>query len=212
MAMVNLVLNGSAEDFLTSIAKNIKAEIDSFFAELRKEGKYEMFKTLPPFAQRVTFFQEVGYGSRPYKKYRDAIRSWILYGNWHEIPTGEWWHSLCTIKEDAGSRADEIKKLESKYEPSYWRYHDTFGLDEMEKMRKGLIEGNPILRDNNISLGLRKELFDAALKGSEEDKKYQKYFDTFVKKVVSSMISNYLLEDGEVDAYYRQYTRITEKA
>lgn len=212
MAMMNLVLNGSAEDFLTSIAKNIKAEVDSFFGELRKEGKYEMFKTLPPFAQRVTFFQEVGYGSRPYKKYRDAIRSWILYGNWPEISHDEWLHSLCTIKEDAGSRADEIRKFESKYESSYWRYYDTFGLDEMEKMRKALIEGNPILKDNNIPLGLRKDLFNAALKGSEEYKKYQKYFDAFVKKVVSSMISNYLLGDGEVDSYYRQYTRITEKA
>ena len=212
MAMMNLVLNGSAEDFLTSIAKNIKAEVDFFFGELRKEGKYEMFKTLPPFAQRVTFFQEVGYGSRPYQKYRDAVKNWILYGNWHEIPDKEWWHSLCTIKEDAGSRADEIHKFESKYESSYWRYHDTFGLDEMEKMRKALIEGNPILMDNNIPLGMRKDLFNAALKGSEEYKRYQGHFDSFVKKVVSSMISNYLLEDGEVDSYYRQYTRITEKA
>lgn len=209
---MHLVLNGTAEDFLTSIAQHIKGEVSTFFGELRKEGKYEMFKELPPFAQRVTFFHEVGYGSRPYQKYRDAIKSWILYGNWHEIPDGEWWHSLCTIKEDAGVRADEIHKFESKHESSYWRYRDTFGLDEMEQMRKGLIEGNPILRDQNISLGLRKELFEAALKGSEEYKKYQKSFDAFVKKVVSSMISNYLLEDGEVDAYYRQYTRITEKA
>lgn len=212
MAMMNLVLNGSAEDFLTSIAKNIKAEVDSFFGELRKEGKYEMFKTLPPFAQRVTFFQEVGYGSRPYKKYRDAIRSWILYGNWHEISNDEYLHSLCTIKEDAGSRADEIHKFESKHEPSYWRYHDTFGLDEMEQMRKALIEGNPILMDNNIPLGMRKDLFNAALKGSEEYKKYQKYFDAFVKKVVSSMISNYLLYEGKPTAWNQQYTRITEKA
>lgn len=212
MAMMNLVLNGSAEDFLTSIAKNIKAEVDSFFGELRKEGKYEMFKTLPPFAQRVTFFQEVGYGSRPYKKYRDAIRSWILYGNWHEISNDEYWHSLCTIKEDAGSRADEIRKFESKYESSCWRYYDTFGLDEMEKMRKALIEGNPILKDNNIPLGLRKELFNAAWKGSEEYKKYQKHFDAFVKKVVSSMISNYLLYEGKPTAWNQQYTRITEKA
>lgn len=212
MAMMNLVLNGSAEDFLTSIAKNIKAEVDSFFGELRKEGKYEMFKTLPPFAQRVTFFQEVGYGSRPYMKYRGAIRSWILYGNWQEISNDEWWHSLCTIKEDAGSRADEIRKFESKHESSYWCYYDIFGLDEMEKMRKALIEGNPILMDNNIPLDMRKSLFNAALKGSEEYKKYQKRFDAFVKKVVSSMISNYLLVDGEVDSYYRQYTRITEKA
>ena len=212
MAMMNLVLNGSAEDFLTSIAKNIKAEVDSFFGELRKEGKYEMFKTLPPFAQRVTFFQEVGYGSRPYMKYREAIRNWILYGNWHEISNDEYLYSLCTIKEDAGSRADEIHKFESKHESSYWRYYDTFGLDEMEKMRKALIEGNPILMDNNIPLGMRKDLFNAALKGSEEYKKYQKHFDIFVKKVVSSMISNYLLVDGDVDSYYRQYTRITEKA
>lgn len=212
MAMMNLVLNGSAEDFLTSIAKNIKAEVDSFFAELRKEGKYEMFKTLPPFAQRVTFFQEIGYGSRPYMKYRDAVKSWILYGNWQEISNNEWWHSLCTIKEDAGSRADEIAKFGDKYESPYWRYRDAFGLDEMEQMRKALIEGNPILKDSNIPLDMRKSLFNAALKGSEEYKKYQKYFDYFVKKVVSSMISNYLLEDGEVDAYYRKYTRITEKA
>ena len=212
MAMMNLVLNGSAEDFLTSIAKNIKTEVESFFGELRKEGKYEVFKTLPPFAQRVTFFEEIGYGSRPYMRYRDAIRNWILYGNWQEIPDKEWWHSLCVIKEDAGARADEIAKFESKYESSYWHYHDTFGLDAMEKMRKTLVESNPILMDSNIPLGKRKDLFNAALKNNEEYKKYQKYFDSFVKKVVSSMISNYLLEDGEVDSFYRQYTRITEKA
>ena len=211
MAM-NFVLNGTAEEFLTSIAQHIKGEVDSFFGELRRDGKYTMFKELPPFAQRVTFFQEVGYGSRPYQKYRDAIKSWILYGNWHEIPDGEWWHSLCTIKEDAGTRADEIHKFESKHENSYWRYRDSFGLDEMEQMRKSLIEGNPILMDNNIPLGMRKDLFNAALKGSEDYQKCQKNFDTFVKKIVSSMISNYLLEDGEVDADYRQYTRITEKA
>lgn len=212
MAMVNLVLNGSAEDFLTSIAKNIKAEVEFFFDELRKEGKYEMFKTLPSFAQRVTFFKEVGYGSRPYIKYREAIRNWILYGNWQEIPDNEWWHSLCVIKEDAGSRADEIHKFESKHESSYWRYHDTFGLDEMEQMRKALIEGNPILMDNNIPLGMRKNLFNAALKGSEEYKKCQKYFDAFVNKVVSSMISNYLLYENKPTAWNQQYTRITEKA
>ena len=211
MAM-HLILNGTAEDFLTSVAQHIKGEVSSFFGELRKEGKYEMFKELPPFAQRVTFFHEVGYGSRPYQKYRDAIKSWILYGNWHEIPDGEWWHSFSTVKEDAGVRADEIHKFESKYESSYWRYWDTFGLDEMEKMRKALLEGNPILKDNNIPLGLRKELFNAALKGSEEYQKYQKSFDRFVNRVVSSMISNYLLNDDEVDSYYRHYTRITEKA
>ena len=212
MIMNTLVLNGSAEDFLTSIAKNIKREVDSFFDKLRRDGKYTMFKELPPFAQRVTFFQEVGYGNRPYMKYREAIRDWILYGNWQEIPNEERWYSLHVIKEDAGSRADEIKKFARQSEPSYWYYRDTFGLDEMEQMRKALIEENPILMDANISLYLRKDMFNAALKGSKTYQTYQKQFDNFVKKVVSSMISNYLLEDEEVDTYFRQYTRITEKA
>ena len=211
MAM-HLILNGTAEDFLTSVAQHIKGEVSSFFGELRKEGKYEMFKELPPFAQRVTFFHEVGYGSRPYQKYRDAIKSWILYGNWHEIPDGEWWHSFSTVKEDAGVRADEIHKFESKYESSYWRYWDTFGLDEMHEMRKSLIEGNPILLDQNISMDMRRSIFNAALKGNADYQKCQKCFNTFVNKVVSSMISNYLLNDDEVDSYYRHYTRITEKA
>lgn len=203
------VLNGSAEDFLISVAKNIKSEVESFFADLRKDGKYEAFKELPPFAQRVTFFHEFG---NPYKTYRDEIRSWILFGDWHEIPNEEWWHSLTTIKEDAGSRADEIAKFQSKHEYSYWRYHDSCGLDFMNQMRKSLIESNPILADKNIPLPMRRDLFNAALKGNEEYKKCQKCFNDFVKKVVSSMISNYLYEDGEVDSYYRQYTRITEKA
>lgn len=211
MAMVNLVLNGSAEDFLTSIAKNIKAEVDFFFGELRKEGKYDMFKELPPFAQRVTFFQEVGYGSRPYQKYRDAIKSWILYGK-DGFSMEEWLTSLSGIKEDAGVRADEIHKFEDKHESSYWRYHDTFGLDFMYLMRKSLIESNPILIDPNIPMDMRQNIFNAALKGNKEYQECQKHFDCFVKKIVSSMISNYLLEDSEVDAYYRQYTRITEKA
>lgn len=208
---MNLVLNGTAEDFLTSIAKNIKAEVDFFFGELRKEGKYETFKTLPPFAQRVTFFQEVGYGSRPYKKYRDAIKEWILYGE-NGFSYQEYWTSLNFVKEDAGVRADEIHKFESKYESSYWRYMDSFGLDAMYQMRKNLIESNPILLDQNIRMEMRRDIFNAALKGNADYQKCQKHFNLFVNKVVSSMISNYLLEGGEVDAYYRQYTRITEKA
>ena len=208
---MNLVLNGTAEDFLTSIAKNIKTEIDFFFGELRKEGKYEIFKSLPPFAQRVTFFREVGYGSRPYQKYRDAIKSWILYGE-KGFSYQEYLTSLSGIKEDAGVRADEIHKFESKHESSYWRYWDTFGLDEMYKMRKGLIEGNPILLDQNIPMGMRRDLFNAALKGNKDYQHYQKHFNSFINKIVSSMISNYLLNDDEVDSYYRQYTRITEKA
>lgn len=53
---------------------------------------------------------------------------------------------------------------------------------------------------------------DAALKGNADYQKCQKCFNLFVNKVVSSMISNYLLNDDEVDSYYRHYTRITEKA
>ena len=211
MAM-HLVLNGTAEDFLTSIAQHIKGEVSSFFGELRKEGKYEMFKELPPFAQRVAFFQEVGYGSRPYQKYRDAIKNWILYGEQGYGSHADYMTSLSGIKEDAGVRADEIHKFESKHGSSYWRYMDTFGLDAMYEMRKSLIEGNPILLDTNISMDLRMSIFNAALKGNADYQKCQKCFNLFVNKVVSSMISNYLLNDDEVDSYYRHYTRITEKA
>ena len=208
---MHLVLNGTAEDFLTSIAQHIKGEVSSFFGELRKEGKYEMFKELSPFAQRVAFFQEIGYGSRPYQKYRDAIKSWILYGE-SGFSYQEYWNSLNVVKEDAGTRADEIHKFESKSEYTYWRYGDTFGLDAMHEMRKNLIEGNPILLDQNISMDMRRSIFNAALKGNADYQKCQKCFNTFVNKVVSSMISNYLLNDDEVDSYYRHYTRITEKA
>lgn len=212
MALKNLVLNGSAEDFLISVAKNIKDEVEFYFDELHKEGKFEIFKSLPPFAQRVTFFQEVGYNGRPYMQYRNAIYNWILYGNWKEIPNEERWFSLHVIKDGAGSRAKEIIKFEKKHERLCRNFCEVRGLDEMERMRKTLIESNPILMDNNIPLGMRRDLFMAALKGNEDYKKYQKHFDDFVKKVVSSMISNYLLMDNEVNVSYRQYTQITEKA
>ena len=210
MAM-NLVLNGTAEDFLTSIAQSIKSEIDSFFDELRRDGRYTMFKELPPFAQRVTFFHEAGYGSRPYQKYREAIKVWILYGE-SGYPYQEYWTSLNCVKEDAGVRADEIHKFESKHESSYWRYWDTFGLDEMYKMRKSLIESNPILLDSNISMAMRRSIFNAALKSNENYQHYQKCFNSFVNNIVSSMISNYLLYEGKSTAWNQQYTRITEKA
>lgn len=210
MAM-KLVLDGTAEDFLTSIAQDIKGKVEPFFEKLYRDGKYDMFKELPLFAQRVIFFQEVGYGSRPYQKYRDAIKEWILYGNWRESST-DFPNPLSTIKEDAGARADEIHKFESRHESSYWYYRDTFGLDEMYKMRKSLIEGNPILLDPNISIELRRSIFNAALKGSKDYQKYQKKFDRFINKVVSSMISNYLFNDSEVGFFDRHYTRITEKA
>lgn len=207
----NLVLNGTAEDFLTSIAKSIKNDVESFFEEVREAGNYDLFKKMSPFAQRVTFFSETGYGNRPYQKYRDAVKDWILYGK-DGFSMEEWRTSLSGIKADAGVRAHEIHKFESKYESTYWSYFDAFGLDLMYQMRKNLIEGNPILLDPNISMDMRQNIFHAALKGNKEYQECQKRFDYFVKKIVSSMISNYLYNDEEVNTFYRQYTRITEKA
>ena len=190
--VMNLVLNGTAEELLGSIAKDIKNRVNNYFEELHRDGKYEMFKELPRFAQRVTFFSETGWHGTTYRRYREAIKNWILFGD--AAPRYNQKPSMDAIPESVRERASEVYAAgrSHKYRGD-WSLSE---LDEMSKMRKNLIENNPILLDSNISECLRQTIFNSALKNNKEYQAYQKSFNRFVNKVVSIMISKYLNENS----------------
>ena len=194
--VMNLVLNGTAEELLGSIAKDIKNRVNNYFEELRRDGKYEMFKELPAFAQRVTFFAETSWHGKAYKRYREAIKDWILFGD----ATFHYGRKtfIGAIPEEVKERAGEVYSFGRGYK--YRGYWSTSELNEMSKMRRSLIENNPILLDSNIPECLRQTIFNSALKNNKEYQAYKKSFNHFVNKVVSTMISNYLNENrGSID-------------
>lgn len=207
MRTMNLVVNGTAMDLLTSIAQNIKSEVESFLAEKKANGSLESFKNLTPFAQRIEFFEV----STNYKVYRDALRQWILYGQiskWGEWGLPHYSETLNLIEADAAKRAGRVYDLrwERVFRGREWEESNVKNLMEM---RSTLLEQNPILSDPNIDITDRRHLMNLALRGNKVYQQYQKNFDYMVKKAISSLIT-WLLLDEENHRWMHDYKKVVE--
>lgn len=207
MRTIDFVVNGTAMDLLTSIAQNIKNDVELFLAQKKADGSLEAFKKLTPFAQRIEFFEE----STDYKVYRNALRQWILYG---EISCyGEWGlpnysKTLNLIDADAAKRAGQVYDLrwERVFRHTDWEETNVKNLMEM---RRTLLEQNPILSDLNIDISDRRRLMNLALRGNKVYQHYQKQFDYMVKKAISSLITQILL-DEEYRSWSKDYKKVVE--
>lgn len=193
MQNVNFVVNGTAMDLLTSIAQNIKSEVEGFLAEKEANGSLESFKNLTPFAQRIEFFEV----STNYKVYRDALRQWILYGQisrWGEWGLPHYSETLNLIEANAAKRAGQVYDLRWERVFGHVDWEESSVKNLME-MRRALLEENPILSDQNIDIGARRALMNLALRSNKQYQHYQKEFDYMVKKAISSLITLILLDE-----------------
>lgn len=207
MVTVNFVVNGTAMDLLTSIAQNIKSEVEHFLTEKKADGSLESFKNLTPFAQRIEFFER----STDYKVYREALRQWILYGQisrWGEWGLPHYSETLNLIEADAAKRAGQVYDLrwERVFGRADWEESNVKNLMEM---RRVLLEQNPILSDSNIDISDRRRLMNLALRGNRVYQQYQKNFDYMVKKAISSLITQILL-DEEDRLWMKDYQKVVE--
>lgn len=207
MQNVNFVVNGTAMDLLTSIAQNIKNDVERFFIEKKANGSLESFKSLTPFAQRIEFFER----STDYKVYREALRQWILYGQisrWGEWGLPNYSETLNLIEADAAKRAGQVYDLrwERVFGRTDWEESNVKNLMEM---RRTLLEENPILSDSNIDIGARRTLMNMALRGNKVYQNYQKQFDYMVKKAISSLIT-WILLDEESHPWSKDYKKVVE--
>lgn len=207
MLTVNFVVNGTAMDLLTSIAQNIKSDVELFLAQKKTDGSLDAFKKLTPFAQRIEFFEE----STDYKVYRNALRQWILYGevsNWGEWGLPNYSEKLNLIDADAAKRAGQVYDLrwERVFRHGEWEESNVKNLMEI---RRVLLEQNPILSDPNIDISDRRHLMNLALRGNKAYQHYQKQFDAMVKKAVSSLIT-WVLLDEENHPWSKDYKRVVE--
>ena len=208
MQTVNFVVNGTAMDLLTSIAQNIKNDVERFLAEKEANSSLESFKNLTPFAQRIEFFED----STDYKVYREALRQWILYGQisrWggdYGLPNYN--ETLNLIEADAAKRAAQVYDL--RWERAFGRADwEESSVKNLMEMRRVLLEENPILSDPNIDIHARRTLMNMALRGNKVYQNYQKQFDYMVKKVISSLIT-WLLLDEENRPWSKDYKKIVE--
>lgn len=207
MLTVNFVVDGTAMDFLTSIARNIRNDVEHFFAEKEADDSMESFRSLTPFAQRIEFFER----STDYKVYRNALRQWILYGqtakfgDWN-LP--DWGVKLNLIEADAAKRAGQVYNLrwERILGNADW---EESNVKNLMKMRDTLLIENPILSDPNIDITDRRKLMNLALRGNKVYQQYQKNFDYMVKKAISSLITQILL-DEENRPWSKDYKKVVE--
>ena len=207
MQTVNFVVNGTAMDLLTSIAQNIKSEVEKFLTEKEANGSLESFKNLTPFAQRIEFFEE----STDYKVYREALRQWILYGQisrWGDWNLPGWETNLDLVEANAAKRAGQVCDLrwERVFGKAGWEESNVKNLMEM---RHTLLEQNPILSDPNIDIAARRHLMNLALRGNKQYQHYQKQFDDMVKKAISSLITQILL-DKKYRPWVKDYKKVVE--
>ena len=194
MLTVNFVVDGTALDFLTSIAQNIKSDVENFLTKKEENGSLEPFRALTPFAQRIEFFND----STNYKVYREALRQWILYGQFSlhgEWNLPGWQTNLNPIEATAAKRAGQVHDLGWGF-PCEGREWEETTMKNLMEMRRVLLEQNPILSDPNIDISDRRRLMNLALRGNKTYQYYQEQFDRTIKKAISSLISCLLLEKG----------------
>lgn len=189
---MKFVVDGTALDLLTSIAQNIKSDVENFLAKKEENGSLESFRNLTPFAQRIEFFAD----STDYKIYREALRQWILYGQfscWGEWNLPGWGTKLDLIEADAAKRAGQVYDLrwERAYGEQEWEETTVRSIMEI---RRVLLEQNPILSDPNIDITDRRRLMNLALCGNKVYQSYQTQFDYMVKRAISVLITRILFE------------------
>ena len=208
MVNVNFVVNGTAMDLLTSIAKNIKSDVERFLAEKKANGSLESFKNLTPFAQRIEFFED----STDYKDYRNALRQWILYGQisrWgNDWGLPNYSETLNPIEADAAKRAAQVYDL--RWSRAFWGGEwEESNVKNLMEMRRVLLEQNPILSDPSIDIADRRHLMNLALRGNKQYQCHQKEFDYMVKMAIYSLIT-WILLDEENRLCMKDYKKVIE--
>jgi hypothetical protein len=205
MRTVNFVVDGTAMDLLTSIAQNIKDEVERFLAYKEANDSLESFRSLTPFAQRIEFFRE----STNYKVYRNALRQWILYGEisrWGDWGLPQYSETLNPIEANAAKRAGQVNDLRWGL-ASHSADWEESNVKSLMEMRRTLLEENPILSDQNIDITDRRHLMNLALRGNKVYQYYQKQFDDMVKKAISSLIT-WILLDEENHPWSKDYQKV----
>lgn len=196
MLTVKIVVDGTALDLLTSIAQNIKNDVENFLTKKVENGSLESFRDLTPFAQRIEFFED----STDYKIYREALRQWILYGQfarWGEWNLPGWGSKLDPIETNAAKRAGQVRDLGYTHAFAERDWEEPAVKNLME-MRRVLLEQNPILSDPKIDIPNRRRLMNLALRGNKTYQYYQEQFDRIIKRTISSLITQILLESHHV--------------
>lgn len=208
MSTVNFVIDETAMELLTSIAKNIKTDVEKFFRLLKERGDYDRFRNLTPFAQRIEFFSE----STDYKVYRNALRQWILYGevsSWgRDYWLSHYYETVDLIEANAAKRAGQVCDLSCGHVSGSMDWEES-NVKNLMEIRRILLEQNPILSDTNINIVDRHRLMDFALRGNKVYQNYQKQFDNMVKKAVSSLITLILLDEKD-RRYANEYKKVVE--
>lgn len=187
--MHNLNTTGTSKDFLESIAHEIEEAAKSFWSDMTEKEK-EVIKSLPRIAQRVTFFNSFTLGSN-YKRYREALREWLLFGKvCKEWNLPDWNKKLNLIEEGAAERVEGLL-ADGEFGSRYW-YRNL--IVDINGMREKLLAENPILTNDKIDIYDRRRMMKLALEADKWYVEREKDFTRMVNKVISTLITRYLYQ------------------
>lgn len=180
---------GTSKDLLESIAREIEESTKSFWNGMTEEER-KVIKSLPPIAQRVTFFNSFTLGSN-YKYYREALREWVLFGKLcKEWNLPDWNKKLNLIEEGAPERVEGLL-AEDDFGNRYW-YRNL--ISDINGMREKLLAENPILTNDKIDIYDRRRLMKLALEADKWYMSREKEFTRMINKVISILITRYLYQ------------------
>lgn len=166
----------SLEELMLIIAKIIKTNYKEFEAYLERNNMTKFYEEQSSFVRRMMFFD---YAGEPVQL-RKAVNDWLLYG--------ECWDYEVSLRVDAlgmgdkkfVERAEDLKNFVGCWDGM---------VETMTEEIQNILDKNPILKDNSISVNARKIVLNQALKSNYRYTSCCSMFNTAVKESVSTMIT-----------------------
>ena len=142
----------TAEELLHDIIACVQENYSEFIRYLTDEDMLDAYEAQGEFVRRLMFFDYAG----DTKNLRQVVRTWILY---------------------TGDRQIREKSFEPYGNSFGWYDHN---VENMDKIREGILSQNPILSDVSIPSEERMAFLERILK---YDKTYQSFEKDFTRKI-----------------------------
>lgn len=171
----------SIAELIRELDKDINGNVIHFLSNLDSNGGLTFYNNASPYVKRIMFYEEY----TPSMEYRKMLKNYLC--GYHPLSGRNAKIRQHILNDKAAERDQELAGMD---------VNDWFIVgrifEKVNEARERLYSENPILKDENIPLYIRKDIVDKALANDKELIYCEKELDKALKSVVSYLVGRNL--------------------